>query len=447
MTQSPIPSLQLDDIQGIILRDHPVPYFGAYLLLRIDNPVDGCSLLRRLAPRVASGINWQDHTDSAWFNVALTFEGLNALGVPEASIQSFAPEFRQGMAARGERLGDVGESAANNWEKPFGTTEVHVALSFFSSDCAALQPLLQLAQRSQDDLLGLSVIYRVDIAMLPTTRTHFGYKDGIGLPLIEGSGSTGYPGQGPAIKAGEFILGYPDETGNLPAMPQPEILGRNGTYLGFRKLHSRVAAFRQYLQANARSDAEQELLAAKLVGRWPSGAPLVLAPERDDPALGADAQRNNDFLYYDGDPHGLKCPLGSHIRRSNPRDALKDQGAVVNLHRILRRGATYGPMLPDGVLEDDGVDRGSIFVFIGSSLSRQFEFVKSQWHNDGGFIGLDQERDVIGGANDGSGTFTIPERPIRRRLHGLPRFVVTRGGEYCFMPGIRALHWLANLHS
>jgi Dyp-type peroxidase family len=230
-------------------------------------------------------------------------------------------------------------------------------------------------------------------------------------------------------------------------MPQPDILGRNGTYLGFRKLHSRVATFRQYLQANARSDAEQELLAAKLVGRWPSGAPLVLAPERDDPALGADAERNNNFLYYDGDPHGLKCPLGSHIRRSNPRDALKDQGAVVNLHRILRRGATYGPMLPDGVLEDDRVDRGSVFVFIGSSLARQFEFVKSQWQNDGSFIGLDQERDVIAGNNDGSGTFTIPERPIRRRLHGLPRFLLTRGGEYCFMPGIRALHWLANLHS
>ena len=103
MTQSSIPMLELDDIQGIILRDRPVPYFGAYLLLRIDNSVDGCSLLRRLAPRVASGINWQDHTDSAWFNVALTFEGLKALGVPEASLQSFAPEFRQGMAARAER--------------------------------------------------------------------------------------------------------------------------------------------------------------------------------------------------------------------------------------------------------------------------------------------------------------------------------------------------------
>jgi len=162
--------------------------------------------------------------------------------------------------------------------------------------------------------------------------------------------------------------------------------------------------------------------------------------------LGADAQRNNNFLYYDDDPEGLKCPLGSYIRRTNPRDALKDQGAVVNLHRILRRGATYGPLLPEGVLEDDGHDRGSIFIFIGSSLSRQFEFVKSQWHNDGDFIGLDQERDVIFGANDGSGTFTIPHHPIRRRLHNLPRFVVTRGGAYCFMPGIRALQWLGNLH-
>ncbi len=416
MTQPSTTPLELDDIQGIILRDRPFPYFGAYLLLRIDDPAQGCLLLRRLAPRVVSGINWQDHTDTAWFNVAFTFEGLKALGVPEASLASFAPEFQQGMAARAQRLGDVGESAPINWEKPFGTPEVQVALSFFSGDRAALQPLLELAQSSQDDLAGVSIIYRVDIAMLP------------------------------AIKAGEFLLGYPDETGNLPAMPQPETLGRNGTYLGFRKLYSRVAAFRQYLRANAQSPQDEEWLKAKIVGRWPSGAPLVLSPQRDDPALGADAQRNNDFLYYDDDPNGLKCPLGSHIRRTNPRDALKEQGAVVNLHRILRRGATYGPMLPEGVLEDDGLDRGSIFIFIGSNLSRQFEFVKSQWHNDGGFIGLDQERDVIAGANDGSGTFTIPQHPIRRRLHNLPRFVVTRGGEYCFMPGIRALHWLGNLH-
>src|SRR6266852_6067277 len=301
-TSMPQPSttpLELDDIQGIILRDRPFPYFGAYLLLRIDDPAQGCLLLRRLVPRVVSGINWQDHTDMAWFNVAFTFEGLKALGVPEACLQSFAPEFQQGMAARAQRLGDVGESAPINWEKPFGTPQAHVTLSFFSGDRAAPQPLLELAQSSQDDLAGVSIIYRVDIAMLPTTRTHFGYKDGIGIPLIEGSGSAGYPGQGPAIKAGEFLLGYPDETGNLPAMPQPEILGRNGTYLGFRKLYSRVAEFRKYLRANAEGPEDEEVLKAKIVGRWPSGAPLVLSPERDDPVLGADAQRNNDFLYYD----------------------------------------------------------------------------------------------------------------------------------------------------
>ena len=168
--------LELNDIQGIILRDRPTPYFGAYLLLRIDNPAQAGLLLRRLAPRVASGINWQDYADKAWFNVAFTFEGLKALGLPQASLQSFAPEFQQGMAARAQRIGDVGESAPTNWEKPFGTPGVHVALSFFSGSRAALQPLLELARSSHDDLAGVSIVYRIDVAMLPTTRTHFGYS-------------------------------------------------------------------------------------------------------------------------------------------------------------------------------------------------------------------------------------------------------------------------------
>jgi deferrochelatase/peroxidase EfeB len=181
------------------------------------------------------------------------------------------------------------------------------------------------------------------------------------------------------------------------------------------------------------------------LGRWPSGAPLVLAPEHDDPELAADPQRNNDFRYYEEDPKGLKCPAGAHIRRTNPRDALKDTITNVNIHRIVRRGFVYGPTLPEGAMEDDGVDRGIVFLWMGAYLARQFEFVKSQWHNDGDFVGLADEKDPIAGANDGTGTFTIPQRPIRRRLHGIPRFVTTKGGEYCFMPSIRALHWLADL--
>src|SRR5262249_801985 len=162
-------------------------------------------------------------------------------------------------------------------------------------------------------------------------------------------------------KAGEFVLGYRDEIGSFPPMPQPEVLGRNGTYAVVRKLHQRVAAFRQYLRSNSSSPQEEELLAAKIMRRSRSGAPLALRPERDNPSLGGDADRNNDFLYSD-DPVGLKTPIGSHIRRTNPRDA--EIAGVVRLHRMIRRGTAYGPPLPEGVVEDDGADRGIMFVFL-----------------------------------------------------------------------------------
>jgi len=262
---------------------------------------------------------------------------------------------------------------------------------------------------------------------------------------VEGSGIPGSNPDERPIKAGEFILGYPDETGSVGPMPTPEILGRNGTYLVFRKLHTRVAAYRQYLHAKAASRQEEALLGAKMVGRWQSGAPLALSPEQDDADLGADPGRNNRFGYSD-DLRGFKCPAGAHARRANPRDALDHEMSVdVRLHRMLRLGTSYGPMLPEGVVEDDGADRGIIFVFAGAHPRRQFEFVWRQWLNDGIFIGAPAEKDPLAGANDGTGTFTIPQRPIRRRLQSLPPFVITRGGEYCFAPGLRALRWLAEL--
>src|SRR5262249_43662249 len=129
-----------------------------------------------------------------------------------------------------------------------------------------------------------------------------------------------------------------------------------------------------------------------------------------------------------------------------PRDA--SVSGAVRLHRMIRRGTAYGPPLPEGVLEDDDADRGIMFAFIGSHLKRQFEFVQSEWVNDGVFFGgAPAEKDPVSGANDGTGVFTLPRRPVRRRLQGIPRFVVTRGGEYCFMPGLRALRWLADLEA
>jgi Dyp-type peroxidase family len=241
-------------------------------------------------------------------------------------------------------------------------------------------------------------------------------------------------------------MGYPDEKGETAQTPIPEELRHNGTFVAFRKFHMDVAAFRQYLRAQASSPEEEELLAAKMVGRWRSGAPLVLAPDRDDPALGADSIRNNDFSYAD-DMKGLKCPFSAHLRRINPRDGFKNDIVAVNLHKFLRRGTNYGSPLPEGVLEDDGAERGGVFLLIGAHQQRQFEFVQSQWVTDGNFISHGTEQDPLIGNNEGEGVFTIPKRPVRRRLQGLPRFVTVRGGEYCFMPGLRALRWLAALGS
>jgi Dyp-type peroxidase family len=436
--------LELTDIQSGVLRPRQAPYVATYLLLRIDDPADGHELLKRLTPAVASAADATSPAGDAWIMVALSYQGLSALGVPQASLESFSPALRQGMAARAAELGDVGENGPGHWEKPFGTLDVHLAISATAPDRPRLEQILERARQAHQQLSGVTVIYRKDCAQLPTGREHFGFRDGIGQPAIEGSGLTGSNPQEAPLKAGEFVLGYLDESGRLPPMPQPEVLGRNGSYVAFRKLYQDVAAFRRYLAAHSTSAAEEEWVAAKMVGRWRSGAPLALSSDHDDPELGADPKRNNDFLYYDDDSKGFKCPPGSHIRRMNPRDNFKHEAVRVNRHRVVRRGMTYGPMLAEGVLEDDGVDRGIIFIFVGADLQRQFEFVQSEWINQGTFIGAPDEKDPLNGPNDGTGLFTIPKQPIRQRLQGLPQFVTNRGGEYLFLPGLRALQWLAD---
>ncbi len=437
------PALEFDDIQAGALYERPSPYVGTYLLLRIHERADGRELVRRLQRIVnpaAAGT-----PDDTSVTVAFSYHGLKALGVPQASLDSFAPEFRQGMAARAATLGDVGESAPEFWEPPLGTSDVHVAIAVLSSDQAQLEAVAEKAREAHAELPGIELIWRQDCYQLATGRTSFGFKDGIGQPAVEGSGRPATNPRERPLKAGEIILGYPDETGELPPMPTPEVLGRNGTYVVFRKLHTRVAAYRSYLRARAQNRQEEDLLGAKMVGRWQSGAPLSITPDLDDPELGRDPRRNNDFGFAD-DQRGFKCPVGAHARRANPRDALDHEGSVdVRLHRMIRRGTSYGPMLPDGVTEDDGVDRGIVFVFAGAHLKRQFEFVKTQWLNDGIFIGAPLESDPLVGPHGESVSFTIPQRPIRRRLQDLPPFVVTRGGEYCFAPGLRALQWLAEL--
>ena len=453
ITESPSPmveaapvQIEASDIQAIVLRPRPKPYRGEYVVLRIGDAGQGREMLRRILPHVAPADEWWVPSLPGWLGIAFTFEGLKALGVPPASLDSFPIEFREGMAARAAILHDFGANGPDNWEHPFGTPDVHVALALYAKDDESLQQVLALARMAHHDLSQISVVYRMQFGELPEGRNPFGFKDGLHNPHVEGSGPAPHAGAEPSIKAGEFILGYPDEKGETALVPVPQELRHNGTFVALRKFHMDVAAFRRYLRAQASSPEEEEFLAAKMVGRWPSGAPLVLAPDRDNPELGSDRNSNNVFSYAD-DMKGLRCPFSAHIRRINPRDALKDEVVAVNLHHFLRRGTNYGPPLPEGVLEDDGAERGGVFLLIGAHLQRQFEFVQSQWATDGNFISHGTEQDPLIGNNDGDGDFTIPQRPARRRLRGLPRFVTVRGGEYGFIPGLRALRWLAALDS
>ena len=348
------------------------------------------------------------------------------------------------MAARAAMLGDTGVSAPERWEPPLGRPEAHIAIYALAPDASRLDAVLKSARAAVHDLPGVPAIWQQDTYQRPDERTAFGFRDGIAQPGIEGSGIPGSNPHEPPLKAGEFVLGYPNESGDLTPVPQPEVLGKNGSYIVFRKLYTHEAAFRQYLRERATSRAEEALLAAKFVGRWPSGAPLVLAPEHDDPELGADPERNNAFLYVAAnDARGIKCPLGAHARRMNARDS--PIVGTARRHRMIRRSTNYGPELPDGVL-DDGADRGILFTCIVGDVDRQFEFVQTQWINDGIFIGTPEEQDpLVGPHGNGGDHFTVPQVPIRRRLTGLPQFVVNRGGEYFLMPGLRALRWLADL--
>ena len=214
-------------------------------------------------------------------------------------------------------------------------------------------------------------------------------------------------------------------------MPQPDVLGRNGTYVGLRKYQSRLGAFNRFLRDNAKSDEERELLAAKLVGRWRSGAPLTLAPTKDDPALGQDPQRNNDFTYAD-DPDGKQVPLGCHMRRMNPRDTKMPVLTDVNIHRIIRRSTTYGaPYDPNAFSErDDEVERGLYFLFISAKAMDTLEFLQREWINDGNFMGLAKNAIRSSGCrrrrylhdSEGSGQTAHPRHPdvqraARRRVH------------------------------
>src|SRR5215831_18837459 len=206
------PTLETSDIQATVLRPRPKPYCGEYVVLRVGNAEQGREMLRRILPHVA----------------------------------------------RAAILHDFGANAPANWEYPFGTPDVHVALAIYAQNEHNLQQMLELALKAHHDLPQISVVYRMPFGELPEGRNPFGFKDGLHNPPVEGSGPAGQAGIEQTIKAGEFVLGYPDERGETANAPIPAELRRNGTFVAIRKFHMDVAAFRRYLRAQASSPEEEE---------------------------------------------------------------------------------------------------------------------------------------------------------------------------------------------
>jgi Dyp-type peroxidase family len=487
--------LEYDDIQSLILFAHGHLTAARFLFVRADGSREAFrTWLASIAEEVSTSPRGGKRSERA-VHIAFAASGLTALGLPARAMLTFLQEFRDGMAdtARARSLGDVHGSAPQHWDWGAGdpARQPHLVLMLYALDAAALAPLLAEHRRRLDGA-RLTVVAEQGTLLRPDSREPFGFVDGIAQPQIEGMHRRepdGSPRHSPAdpdaatstepvVKAGEFILGYRNAYGGLPFSPhlpatpahagrldpveqRPDLLdlGKNGTYLVIRKLEQDVKGFHAFIDEHAVDPrtgqpdrARATWLAAKLMGRWPDGAPVTRARDADSPAY-AEPGRRNAFDYRD-DMEGLGCPLSAHVRRANPRASLPADSAEQSLglvarHRIIRRGRPYTEERRTDA--ETATAEGVLFLAINANIARQFEFIQQSWINNPSFGGLDGARDPICGANHQPGerapresfAAVVPADPFRIRLGGLARFVHTRGGGYFFMPGRKALRFLA----
>ncbi|MFK4724643.1 Dyp-type peroxidase family [Bradyrhizobium niftali] len=449
----------LRDIQDNVVAPILLRY-GRHVFFNFSDGSKARAWLRSMFDRVNA--RPEEHGTKFTINIGFTYEGLKTIGLSQRSLDSFPEAFRIGMRGRATVVGDIGPHAPDHWEGGLGGPEIHAMAWIRTDSDPGREEAMQIIRAEMDATRGVDIRFVQDTMAIAhengigSEGEHFGFADPISQPPIEGAGSPSYPGDGVLqddgtwrpLKPGEFVLGYEDEADRAGTQtPEPLELRLNGTFMVFRKLYQDVAAFRRYLATAAKtlygSDDKyhQDLVAAKLMGRWPSGCPVDLSPDKDDGAIAADPLRRNNFTYA-GDDDGLRCPLGSHLRRSNPRLTPLKRATAVRRHRLIRRGVEYGPPLKPGVLEDDGVDRGLINLFIQADIERQFEFVQREWMKGGEFIGLDpNEQDPINGIGGEGSQMVVPgaKQPF---LFDLPTFVKVKGGEYLFVPGLKALEGL-----
>lgn len=444
-------NLDLGEIQGLVRHGYPFFDTAAYRLLAID---DRDAAKRWLAELIASNqIDLADVSGALQLQkgrgiaVAFSASGLKKLGLATDAMRTFLSEFQQGMAAahRSRLLGDVGASDPANWH--WGNDQsVDILLIVFAAAVALPDQVAMIENRKDYPRVVWSMTGRHE------DKEWFGFSDGISQPFVEGLERWKDAGRQRPVPAGEFVLGYPNAFGNLPASPSvaanadpkrilPRVvesgrldLGRNGTFLVLRQLRQDLDAFEAFVGGD-------EQRAARMVGRWKNGAPLVGYPDKPVPGY---TGKENEFGYHREDRHGFACPIGAHIRRANPRDALADAAgispgaaqALVDQHRIIRRGRVY---------EGDG-EKGLLFLCLNANIERQFEFIQQNWLMNPEFDGLHDETDpLLGNLRPGRPrAMTIQNPRLGQRLTGLGQFVTVKGGEYFFLPGMKALRYLSS---
>jgi Dyp-type peroxidase family len=459
------------DVQGNILRGYRKPRVR-YLILEV---ADRAAARRWLAASISGRNDAPQITTekpkhagkppAACFNIGLTFEGLQALGTPRASLDMFPSEFVEGMSARAVKLGDVGASAPATWPAPFNEPRrIHLVASIYADDDAQLE-------RLQHQAIGDGKAFRLlgtrDGWISRDDHVHFGYRDNIAQPRFKEVHDLERHADGqPLAPLGTVLLGYETNFEGL-MWRVPHAVGHNGSFNAFRVLKQDVAGFEAYLDEAAtqllhdlhgyellpdgaetkigkglsRRAALREVVAAKMCGRWRSGAPLMLSPDTPEPPYD---QSLNRFDYVGED--SFRCPYGAHIRRSNPRGGQIVQRVANHSRRIVRRGMPYGPDYDPA--KPDNEERGLLGNFLGANLAAQFEAMSYDWIN----LGLQDPRitgsnDPLVGANDDeTGWFDVPLKSgATIRLKTMPRFVQTRGGAYTFLPSISAIRFLGSL--
>jgi deferrochelatase/peroxidase EfeB len=481
-------TLDLGDIQGFILRGYRMPMVR-HFLLTVGAPAEARKLLGRFvngnesdAPQITTAEDWHvalapgpgDNLDEVprrkpdyCLNLGITWPGLIALGVkdcvPSMSFRSFGA-FVEGAAARANLVGDTGASAPQNWVGDFGKGSDHVMVTLHAISpeamkayCDRLSALFAEGNAFREIWRtdGMAWLQTVDGKPTPCAKVPFGYTDGISMTTIRGGPERYTPDRQQPCEPWLFVLR--NEAENY-FVPEPPELGLNGSFAVFKMIETDVVGFENFLQSN-NDKINPELLAAKICGRWRNGVPLALSPETDSPPGGMTPEQMNDYEYVNadgsGDPRGLRCPVGAHMRRINPRGqpvtGQGQPGGSNNTHRLIRRGMPYGPNY-DHTQPYDGIERGLLGYFINSSIENQYEFVLGHWVNDSEFAGAvrlnPKSKDpMIATQDPAESIFVIPQAngapPIK--ITGFSSFVKTKAAAYCFLPSITAVKFIANL--